>query len=176
MSGYPTNRVPVRAIHHFAYKCKNAEETLRFYEEVLGLPLALVVQEDDVVTTTGEKLSFAHFFFEMKDGNYIAFFDFGDESPAAKDPRTPPFANHLAFQVDGEDDLMKAKVNLEAAGLQVQGPLEHEFVRSIYFWDPNGIRLEYAYTISDADDLQRRRDTAHAELRRWIEKCKQKAA
>src|SRR5262249_14654160 len=161
-------------IHHFAYKCRNAEETLHFYENVLGLPLALVIQEDDVVTTTGDRVSFAHFFFEMKDGNYIAFFDFGDGAAANRDPKTPAFANHLAMQIDGEEELQKAKANLEAHGIEFVGPLEHEFVRSIYFWDPNGVRLEYAYTISDAQDLQRLRDNAHAELRRWVEKVKKK--
>ena len=109
-----TNRVPVRAIHHFAYKCRNAEETLHFYEEVLGLPLALVVQEDDVVTTTGEKLSFAHFFFEMKDGNYIAFFDFGDESPAVKDPRNAAIRQPPGLPSGWRRSSMKAKANLRS--------------------------------------------------------------
>lgn len=176
MSASTSTRVPVRAIHHFAYKCRNAEETLNFYENVLGIPLALVVQEDDVVTTTGDKHSFAHFFFEMKDGNYIAFFDFGDDTAAAKDPNTPAFANHLAMQIDGEEDLQKAMANLKTHGIEFVGPLEHEFVRSIYFWDPNGVRLEYAYTISDAKDLQHRRENAHAELARWVEKRNKKKA
>ena len=159
--------VKIQSIHHFAYKCRNAQETRRFYEEVLGLPLVVVLEEEDVVTTTGERMSFAHFFFQMEDGNYIAFFDFGDGVAPVLDAATPRFANHLAFRVEDEAALMSAKSRLENNGIHVDGPLEHEFVRSIYFWDPNGIRLEYAYTLFGTEQMQAERDKAAARLARW---------
>ena len=161
---------PVQGLHHFAYKCANAEETRRFYEDVMGFPLVHVIEEHDVPTTTGDIVSFLHIFFRMADGRYIAFFDLGDERATAKDPDTPQFANHLALAVDGERELLAAKARLDAAGLDVIGPMDHDgFVRSIYFWDPNGVRLELTYTIADAAAQKASQDSAHDQLRRWME-------
>ena len=162
---------PIRGLHHFAYKCRDAEETRRFYEDVMGFPLVHVIEEHDVATTTGDKVSFLHIFFEMADGRYLAFFDLGDGREAAKDPQTPQFVNHLALMVDGEAALMAAKTRLEAAGVALVGPLDHDgFVRSIYFWDPNGVRLEFTYTIADTASLAAHRASAHAQLKGWTER------
>ncbi len=169
-----TSAASVGGVHHFAYKCRDAEETRHFYEDILELPLAMVVEESNHKTTTGDVLSFAHFFFQMQDGNYIAFFDFGDATASVPDPATPRFANHLALRVAGEEDLLRSKARLEAHGIDVIGPLEHEFVRSIYFWDPNGIRLEYAYTVSSDEDLANFKASARERLDRWIAGVKQK--
>lgn len=161
---------PIRGLHHFAYKCANAEETRRFYEDVMGFPLVHVIEEHDVPTTTGDVVSFLHIFFQMADGRYLAFFDLGDERICAKDPATPQFANHLALAVDGEDALLAAKDRLEAAGLEVVGPMDHDgFVRSIYFWDPNGVRLELTYTIAGEEAAAQSKSSAHAQLKRWVE-------
>lgn len=172
----PSEPVAIQGVHHFAYKCRDAKETREFYETLLGLPLVAVLEEKDVVTTTGERLSFIHFFFQMADGNHIAFFDFGDGLAPAPDPATPRFANHIAFTVKDEADLLKAKARLEGAGLRVDGPLEHEFVRSIYFWDPNGIRLEYAYTIWGAEKLDSQRRAAAGLLESWTQRTAQSAS
>ncbi|MGE0737387.1 MAG: VOC family protein [Alphaproteobacteria bacterium] len=168
-TGKPPAMPAVRGVHHFAYKCRNGEETRRFYEDVLGLPLVHVIEEQNVKTTTGDTVSFAHFFFRMADGNYLAFFDLGDETITAKDPNTPQFANHLALGVDGEEELMACKARLEAAGIPVVGPMDHDaFVRSIYFWDPNGVRLEFTYTIADRAFIDAHEKSAHAALRKWV--------
>ena len=160
----------VRGVHHFAYKCRNGEETRHFYEDVLGLPMVHVIEEKNARTTTGDTVSFAHFFFRMADGNYLAFFDLGDNKISAKDPETPHFANHLALGVDGEAELLACKARLEAAGVEVVGPMDHDaFVRSIYFWDPNGVRLEFTYTCADRAFLDAHEKTAHAALRKWQE-------
>jgi catechol 2,3-dioxygenase-like lactoylglutathione lyase family enzyme len=158
----------VQSIHHFAYKCRDAEETRHFYEDILGLPLTMVIEEKDARTTTGDTLSFVHFFFELADGGCIAFFDFGDNKAVKPDPETPRFANHLAMKVNGEDELLAAKARLEAHGLQVDGPLQHECIRSVYFWDPNGIRLEYAYTVDTPGAAESYRKAAGPALRDWV--------
>ena len=163
----PSAPVAIQGVHHFAYKCRDARETREFYENLLGMPLVAVLEEKDVVTTTGERLSFIHFFFQMEDGNHLAFFDFGDGRAPAPDPASPRFANHLAFKIKGEAELMAAKARLEAAGLSVDGPLEHEFIRSIYFWDPNGIRLEYAYSLWGSEKLEAQRRAAAGQLEEW---------
>src|SRR6185436_8765956 len=64
---------PVLGLHHAAYRCRDAEETRHFYEDILGLPLVHVVTADHV--STGSTSSFAHVFFELADGSCIDFFD-----------------------------------------------------------------------------------------------------
>jgi len=158
----------VRGYHHFAYKCADPAATRVFYEDLLGLPLTHVVEEHDVKTTTGDVVSFAHFFFELADGSMIAFFDLGDGQASTPDPDTPAFVNHLALTVDGEEELLEMKKRLEAAGHDVVGPMDHDdFVRSIYFWDPNGIRMEFAYSIETPDQKSRASAEAHAMFERW---------
>ncbi|MGE0734668.1 MAG: VOC family protein [Alphaproteobacteria bacterium] len=158
----------VHGLHHFAYKCRDPEETRVFYEDVLGLPLVHVFEEHDVKTTTGDTVSFAHFFFQMRDGSYIAFFDLGDGRKTAADPATPLFVNHLALRVDSNDELLTFKDRLEAAGHEVVGPMEHgDFARSIYFWDPNGIRMEFSFTIQSPEHAKASALDAHAQLKRW---------
>lgn len=159
---------PVRGFHHFAYKCKDPEATRAFYEDLLGMPLVHVVEEHDVKTTTGDTVSFAHFFFEMTDGSMIAFFDLGDGTATAPDPKTPAFVNHLALTVDGKDELLTMKQRLEGAGHEVVGPMVHDdFVESIYFWDPNGIRMEFAHTIETPEQKARATAEAHDRFERW---------
>ena len=162
---------PVKGVHHFAYKCKDAAETRRFYEDVLGMPLAHVIEERDFKSTTGDTVSFAHFFFRMADGNYLAFFDLADGRAAERDPATPQFVNHLALGVANEAELQACKARLEAAGVEVIGPLDHDgFVRSIYFWDPNGVRLEFTYTVASAEALAKDHAEAGAKLEDWIQR------
>ena len=133
--------VPVAGLHHFAYRCRDAEETRRFYEGILGLPLAHIIQEDRV-PSTGEYCPYVHIFFEMGDGSFIAFFDLGDDLASDPSPNTPSWVNHLALNVASVEDLRQAKQRLEAAGVEVVGVTDHGFINSIYFFDPNGIRLE----------------------------------
>mgnify|MGYP000904816221 CR=1 FL=1 len=160
---------PVQGLHHYAYKCRDPEETRAFWEDLLGLPLVHVIEEHDVKTTTGETVSFAHFFFQMRDGSFVAFFDLGDGKKCAPDPATPAFVNHLALRVASEAELLEMKRRLEAAGHPVLGPIEHgEFVRSIYFWDPNGIRAEFAYTNETPEHAAHAAATARAKLDRWM--------
>lgn len=94
----------VHGLHHFAYRCKNAEETRQFYEDFLGLPLAAAVQHDKV-PSTGETHPYFHIFFEMADGSYLAFFDLLDDKGYTTNPETPSWVNHLALEVSSYEDL-----------------------------------------------------------------------
>lgn len=158
----------IHGLHHVAYRCRDAEETRHFYEDVLGLPLVDVIHVENVVSTTGDRVSFAHFFFEMTDGSMIAFFDLGDGRTTAPDPATPAFVNHIAFAVDGEAQLLDLKRRLEGAGVPVDGPMVHETCHSIYFWDPNGVRMEFAYTEPHDEDRDAAIARAHENLRGWL--------
>lgn len=167
--------IPINGLHHVAYRCRDAEETRHFYEDLLGLPLAHVVCGETV--STGEKVSFAHLFFEMTDGSYIAFFDLGDDQIAEPSPNTPRWVNHLALRVGSQAEVDRAKLRLEQAGVSVIGPVSHDgFVHSIYFFDPNGVRLELTLTMSGADEVQGFRENAHAACAKWMQSKQRRLA
>ncbi len=88
----------IKGLHHFAYRCRDAEETRRFYEDILGLPLAHLIKMD-YVPSTGEYCPYVHVFFQMRDGSYIAFFDLGDDVKPDPSPNTPAWVNHLALEL-----------------------------------------------------------------------------
>lgn len=137
-----THPPAVRGLHHFAWRCRDAEETRAFYEDLIGLPLVHVIRLDRV-PSTGEYCPYVHLFFEMSDGSNIAFFDLGDGQCAAPSANTPAWVNHIALRVDSLAGLEAMKARLQAAGVEVLGPVDHHFVKSIYFFDPNGFRLEF---------------------------------
>ena len=168
----PTPPPPVRGLHHFAWRCRDSEETRRFYEDLLGLPLAHVIKSDHV-PSTGEYCPYVHIFFQMRDGSYIAFFDLGDDVAALPSPNTPAWVNHIALRVDSVDDLLAAKSRLEGAGVEVLGVTDHHIFKSIYFFDPNGIRLELSAQLADEVQMARESTTAHARLNEWTARKEQ---
>lgn len=134
----------MHGLNHVAYRCRDAEETRHFYEDILKLPLSFVVYHDRV-PSTGDYQLYYHIFFELADGSHIAFFDLLDGKVTEPDPDTPTWLNHIAFDVETREDLLEAKATLEAAGVDVLGIVDHKIFDSIYFFDPNGIRLELVY-------------------------------
>jgi catechol 2,3-dioxygenase-like lactoylglutathione lyase family enzyme len=159
---------PVLAgLHHFAYRCRDAEETRAFYEDLLGLPLAAVVAHDRV-PSTGETQPYCHIFFQMADGSYLAFFDLFDGRAFTPDPDTPAWVNHLALTVDSREALTEAQARLEAAGVDTLGIVDHGWFESIYFFDPNGIRLELVHPTAPPAELSAKAADAHDDLRRAI--------
>jgi len=136
-------RFDVKGLHHFAWKCQDPVRTRWFYEELLGMPLEHIVRATHIPTTGGDPVHYFHMFFRMTDGSYIAFFDLGDDEAALPSPNTAAWVNHIALEVDDEAALVRAREALEGNGFPVVGPLDHGFVKSIYFFDPNGIRMEF---------------------------------
>lgn len=131
-----------KKLHHAAYRCKDAAETTRFYTEVLGLKFAHAMGEDHV-PSTGQYSPHVHIFFEMEDGSSIAFFECPRDAGNVKDMESPDWIQHFAFEVEGRETLLRAKAMLEARGVRVVGPTNHDdFILSIYFFDPSGHRLE----------------------------------
>lgn len=156
----------IMKLNHLAYRCRDAEETRHFYEDILGLPLAHVIREDHV-PSTGEYCPYVHLFFKMADGSYIAFFDLGDGKATTPDPATPAWVNHVAWTVPSLEVLRRYKERLAAAGIEVLGPTDHGFVQSIYFFDPNGVRLELTCWTEDEAYMKAREAEAHAKLAAW---------
>jgi hypothetical protein len=105
----------------------------------------------------------------MTDGSCVAFFDLGDNQIAEPSPNTPGWVNHLALRVGSLAELEAARTRLMAAGIEVLGPTDHHFIKSIYFFDPNGIRLELTTPSIPASDLtlEKYERAAHDELATW---------
>lgn len=131
----------LQKLNHVAWRCRDAEETRHFYQDILGMKLAYVVEAEEV-PSTGEATPYLHIFFEMADGSYIAFFDVGDGKGATLSDDMPDWLHHFAFEVETIEEVLAAKARLEAAGVEVLGVVDHGLIQSIYFFDPNGVRME----------------------------------
>jgi glyoxylase I family protein len=157
---------PIEQLHHFAYRARDAEETRHFYEDILGLPMYHIIQSD-IVPSTGEYCPYTHFFFRLQDGSFIAFFDLGDDEAALPSPNTPAWVNHVSFRVNTVQHLLDMKARLEAEGYEVLGVTDHHIFKSIYFFDPNGVRLELTAQLADEFQMLLESKTAHARLGEW---------
>ncbi len=162
----------IQQLHHYAYRAKDAEETRHFYEDILGLPLYHIIQSDHV-PSTGEYCPYTHFFFRLRDGSFIAFFDLGDDVAALPSPNTPAWVNHISFRVDTVADLEAMKARLEAENIEVLGVTDHHVFKSIYFFDPNGIRLELTAQLADENEMKKESRVAHARLAEWTARKQQ---
>ena len=158
--------MPVQKLHHVVYRCNDAEETATFYTEVLELDYAVAVSEDHV-EANGELNPFFHLFLEMKDGRWLAFFELPNCPPMQMDPNTPDWVQHLALEVESEEELLRMKKKIEDAGVDVVGPKDHVFCTSIYFFDPNGHRMELAHQKGTPEMMEGFRRTARPMLEKW---------
>jgi len=140
--------VNYRGIGHLALVTNDMEKTVRFYRDVLGMPL---------IGTTGTKGpdSHRHYFLSLNTGSCIAFFEWKDvELPARKDSGVPASGrqfDHVAISVASDDDLAHAKQRLEAAGHTASDIIDHGLCHSLYFEDPNGISIELAVWMQDLE-------------------------
>ncbi len=153
-----------RQLDHVAYRCKDAKETTEFYTKLLDMRLVAAVT-DSHVQSTKEYCPHIHIFFAMQDGGCVAFFETPEEKPMGRDPNTPEWVQHLALQVNDRETLLAAKERLEKAGIKVIGPKDGHLCISIYFFDPNGHRLEL--TIRKVVPDERTERDAHRILEEW---------
>ncbi len=156
----------INRIHHVAYRCKDARETVEWYVKYLNMDFVLAIAED-AVPSTGELDPYMHVFLDAGNGNVLAFFELPNQPQMGRDPNTPAWVQHLALAVDSVDELMAAKARLEAAGIEVTGPTNHTIFKSIYFMDPNGHRLELAADTSTPDMMQRLDAVKWDMLKEW---------
>ena len=153
-------------IHHVAYRCKDAKATVEFYKKILNMDLIGAIAEDHVPSTKAPD-PYMHIFLDAGMGNILAFFELPNSPPMGRDPNTPEWTQHIAFQVKDENMLMEAKARAEAAGLDVVGPTDHNIFQSIYFFDPNGHRLEVAAWTTTPDKMKRMGDVALEMVDEW---------
>lgn len=162
-------------VNHLALVCKDMAKTVEFYRDILGMPL---IKTLDLAGGRGQ-----HFFFDVGNGDSIAFFWFQDAPVAAPGIAAPEALpgegnfmsahgsmNHIAINItaDNFDAYLQRLVD---KGIKVSGVLNHDdsetniasqmhpgvFVRSVYFFDPDGICLELAAWTKEFDDS----DVAH---------------
>jgi catechol 2,3-dioxygenase-like lactoylglutathione lyase family enzyme len=162
MAARKNSKFEIRGINHLALTCRDMKRTVDFYTGVLGMPLTKTI---NLPRGMGQ-----HFFFDIGNGDSLAFFWFPDAPPSqpgvthpahliGRGPLTTAHAsmNHVAFDVPAEriDEYQR---KLKAAGIDVTEVVNHDdsesqaskeptpstFVRSIYFQDPDGILLEFA--------------------------------
>jgi catechol 2,3-dioxygenase-like lactoylglutathione lyase family enzyme len=136
----------IKRLHHAAYRCRDSEETRKFYEDFLGLPYvhAVVIEK----TKTERSTHVLHTFYAMEDGSHLAFF----EQPGQPfDFKTQhDYDLHIALEVDRPvlDAMFKKG---KETGIEVRGVIDHGFIWSIYFRDPNGYVVELTAKQPDHD-------------------------
>ena len=128
-------------LHHVAYRCKDAKETVEWYGKYLNMNFILAIAENEVPSTKAPD-PYMHVFLDAGNGNVLAFFELPTQPPMGRDLNTPLWTQHLALQVESVDVMLQAKARLEADGIEVIGPTDHTIFKSIYFFDPSGHRLE----------------------------------
>ncbi|HCN70688.1 MAG TPA: glyoxalase [Pusillimonas sp.] len=131
----------IQRVHHVAYRCKDAKETVEWYIKYLKMNFILAISENEVPSTK-EPDPYMHVFLDAGMGSILAFFELPNNAPMGRDPNTPLWTQHLALKVNSLNDLLETKARLEADGMNVIGPTDHTIFKSIYFFDPNGHRLE----------------------------------
>jgi len=165
----------IRGVNHLALVCKDMAKTVEFYRDILGMPL---IKTLDLPQGMGQ-----HFFFDIGNGDSLAFFWFPgapEARPGISSPQGLPglgslmsahgSMNHLAFDVPVEkfDEYVD---RLRAKGVALSPVLNHDnspnqvsttmkdgvFVRSVYFFDPDGVCLEFASWTTEFDES----DVAH---------------
>ena len=160
----------IKKLHHNAYRCRDSEETRKFYENFLGLPLAGTLEINE--TKSGRKTETLHTFYRLDDGSYLAFFEAPDmpfEFKAQHD-----YDLHIALEVD-EAALHAMLARGKSLGIETRGVSEHGFIHSIYFRDPNGYVIELTSKLPGHDEaMNPAANGARAKLDTW-QAAKQKS-
>jgi catechol 2,3-dioxygenase-like lactoylglutathione lyase family enzyme len=153
-------------IHHVAYRCKDAKATVEWYVKHLHMDFVLAIAEDQVPSTKAPD-PYMHLFLDAGQGNVLAFFELPNSPAMGRDTNTPDWVQHIAFKVDSVQTLEDTKARLQAAGIEVIGPTDHTIFKSIYFFDPNGHRLELAADVGTPAMYRRLDEVKWDMLNEW---------
>ena len=133
-----------RGVNHMALITPDMDQTVRFYHGVLGMRLVATLMAGPM----------RHYFFEIGAGNTVAFFEWKGigtfAKPAGWRVEQALQLDHISFNLPAHEDLIALQERLRAAGVEVTEEVDHDFIHSIYFTDPNGIALEASYWLDDA--------------------------
>ena len=162
----------IKGLHHNAYRCRDSEETRRFYEDFLGLPLVNAFRIGE--TKSGRATDVLHSFYQMDDGSCLAFFEAPDMPFEFKTQHD--YDLHIALEVT-QDDLRRMLEKGKAAGIDTRGISDHGFIDSIYFRDPNGYVIELtAKRAGSEQEMDRAKKQAHHTLDGWQSSKTKRAA
>ena len=163
--------IEIRGLHHNAYRCRDSEETRKFYEDFLGLPLINAFEIAE--TKSGRPTRVLHSFYAMRDGSALAFFEDPERPFEFKEQHD--YDLHIALEVEPAS-LATMMEKAKAAGMECRGVADHNFIDSIYFRDPNGYVIELTAKRPDHDaQVRAAQKLAHDSLSSW-QKSKPKAA
>ncbi|MGH2518559.1 MAG: VOC family protein [Chloroflexota bacterium] len=155
-------KIPNR-LHHAAWVTRDQEETRRFYEELIGLPLAATWAETRN-DGAGPSHEYVHTFFTLGDGGALAFFQHADQDTNPIELSSP---GHLAMECDSATQ-HGIKERLEAAGHKPM-VIDHGYCTSLYVKDPNNLSLEFTVDAADLNEINAwQAGIAHDELKRWL--------
>ena len=138
-----------------------------FYEDILGLPLVNFMSSDEGPQHRREKNPMRTCSSRMADNSYVAFFDLGENAMPEPSPNTPSWVQHLAPEVPTVGDVVRMKERLDLAGVETKGVVDHEFIKSVYFFDPNGLRLEVTARTEAAGYIEEAARSAHGQIKEW---------
>ena len=157
-------------LHHNAHVTTDMETVRKFYEEIIGMPLVATWCEQTMLF--GKERTYMHCFFEMGNGECLAFFQFADEDDnrefGPEQPLTP--FRHIAMKVDqATQDGIRERI--AKAGYKEPDTyfLEHGYCRSLYVFDPAKLLIEFTVDHKDMDSINAdQKQKAHRELQRWL--------
>jgi catechol 2,3-dioxygenase-like lactoylglutathione lyase family enzyme len=153
----------LKKLHHNAYRCRDSEETRRFYEDFLGLPLTSTLWIEE--SMTGRKTDTLHTFYRLDDGSCLAFFEAPDMPFEFK--KQHDFDLHIALEVE-ESVLEPMLAKGKERGIETRGISNHGFIHTIYFRDPNGYVIELTAKMPNHDiETDPARNGAREKLERW---------
>ncbi len=162
----------IKGLHHNAYRCRDSEETRRFYEDFLGLKLAGTLEIKE--TKSGRKTETLHTFYGLDDGSFLAFFEAPDRAFEFKPQHD--YDLHIALEVSAAD-LQAMFAKGKATGIETRGVSDHGFIDSIYFRDPNGYVIELTAKRAGHDAMMDpMRNGARGKLDAWQVRKSQPAA
>lgn len=163
----------LRNAHHVAYRCRDAEQTRWFYEDVLGFPMVAALALDEI-PGLNEPTPYLHLFFQMGNGDMVAFFDEPRGAEPAQFERAHSFDRHLAFEAGSEEELLAWQARINAKGVSCLGPVDHGFVKSVYMYDPNGLQVEITARTADYDRIMDEElRSARSNLAEWTTRTRE---
>jgi len=153
----------IKKLHHNAYRCRDSEQTRRFYEDFLGLPLVNAFEIKE--TKTGRVTRALHSFYALDDGSCLAFFEAPGQPFEFKEQHD--YDLHIALEVE-RSMLEPLMAKGKAAGIETRGISDHQFIDSIYFRDPNGYVIELTAKRPHHDEaMDPKKNGARAALDTW---------
>lgn len=166
MSFIEVKMISIKQIHHVAYRCIDAKKTADFYKDVLNMDLLVSISEEKVPSTK-EPNPYMHIFLDAGMGNILAFFEITGEKDMSRDLNTPIWVQHIAFEVPTMEMLTFAYEEIKKKGISVIGIVDHAIFKSIYFFDPNGHRLELVCNTRTNEQMTKLKELAPIMLEEW---------